>query len=361
MLIISGKLLASAEEQAEVHDRDGFLGPIFLEKMTAEGVFDWPQHFGLNSLGEYMENLIAIATRCASTAFLIHMHFCATTFAEQLSPGVTRRLASSRGLNRVPVLCSMNSEPGMHYRRTATRRSTVTLEPDGHGRGARVVAAKSFCSGLRQADFALSFVGDPVSKRSIAVVLDVEKDVGIGPALDLLGLRGTDTRTAAVDTVLPTGSTLGSIEHLPTQLWAFGHAAISYGIGAAALDGLTEARQVLRSDGRWGSTEDVGVGLARTHRLSSLAMLSSTAAAGIEADAERVLAAKILANSFANEATTLALQIVGGESLSTYSRWSRLFRDATTLRLLPPSDGRSSELIGRGETVGGKVIDTRVQ
>lgn len=332
------------------HDRDGEFAPGYVGFLRASGLL---AHRDLTDPGHRMAHLrqvSALARHCASTAFIVHMHHVARTLlsavAEHDAP-----VLDLLGQADSPLFCSLNSEPGMHYRRGGTRSSTVTWHDTEAGRHAKVVAEKHFCSGARYADFAFSLVGGPPLTRPWAAIIPLKHaGVAVGAPVELLGLRATDSRHVRFDVDLPATNVLPVSRPLPTALWSLGYAAMSHGVGSQVVAALTARRPALRDSGRWGEYEQLRLGQMVSAQESCTYALRAAGSAALD-DARHVLVAKLRAAEFATESARTAMEIVGGESVVLGSPWSRLFRDAVTLSLLPPSRDRAWRVLGAEEPI----------
>ncbi|MFC7527323.1 hypothetical protein [Actinoplanes sp. GCM10030250] len=334
----------------------GALARPFIAEMKAEGLFAHDPLWMRESTSQYVGQIVKIAKCCASTAFVLHMHHCAVAFIDVVTPAGSRGVLSDVSGEETPILCSMNSEPGMHYRRQAVRSSTV--EPSGPGT-VRVRARKHFCSGVANADVAFSLVGDRARQAVSAAVLNVGSDgFDIGEPFEMLGLRATDSRGVLIDSVVPESTVLPIAGQLPTHLWGIGYAAILHGIGVATTEAIESDRDDLAGDGRWGDREARMFGGLLELQETSAAVLDRATSPTFRSDPRSTLVARAAAERFAVSATQTALRLVGGQAAAMYSGWSRRLRDATTASLLPPTVDRGHLVLGSEGDI--RPVDTIV-
>lgn len=354
MFAASEALLARIRMTAPQHDRLGVLEAPFIAEMKAEGLFAHDPIWMRETLGQYLDQIVNIAKCCASTAFVLHMHHCAVAFVDFVAPDRGRSVLEKACNEEAPILCSMNSEPGMHYRRQAVRLSTI--EPSGP-RAIHIRAKKHFCSGVTNADVAFSLIGDRAHRTDYAAILKVNSPgFELGEPFELLGLRATDSRSVSIDSIVESGCVLPVTSPLPVHLWGIGYSAILHGIGAATTGDIISQRERFAGDGRWADRETRVLGRLLELQEVSVAAIHRATSEAPWCNPRLTLVARAASERFAVSATQNALRLVGGEGAAMYSTWSRRLRDATTASLLPPTVDRSHLVLGSEEDI--RPIDT---
>ena len=328
-------------------DRSGRFPDNHVSRLRQSGFLRYEADRSTDCLEKRIGALAALAELCPSSAFVVHMHQSVHWFITALTRAVNPNwLATTVAASSQPMFCSANSEPGVHYKRTAVRSTFFRREGDT----VRLQGRKHFCSGVGLADYIFSLATDENTGAPAAVVYPKRAPgVSIVGEWDSLGLRATDSRSLELDVTLSSDSVLPVTEPLAVEYWSLGYSAISYGIGKAVIRDIVGLQEALRQSGRWGDWELHELGRVHYAERAAASLLEAAVQQFHSADRKQaVVLARAAASQYAISACSFGLEVIGGEAVLFESPWSRRFRDAVTMGLLPPSTGRRLKLLGLG-------------
>jgi alkylation response protein AidB-like acyl-CoA dehydrogenase len=364
-------------ERAEVHDRDATFPSADVDDLRASGLLGLlvPERLGGMGAGfqEYTRVAMALARGSGSTALVFNMHASVTGSLA----GVPDDLARSLGVAetyfqwRDDVLRA--AVGGALYgvaiteREAGSRLSQLRTQYERTGEGFHLRGSKSVCTGAGHLDgylVAARASGSTDDQPTISYFLVPPGD-GVTPTgiWDPLGMRATASIGLELDTVVPADCLVGGVEGLvlllayamPQWLTA-SYAAVYAGVAQAA---LAEAVAYVRGRsvaGTVGGLADVGFIRARIGRADAqaqaarLALLEAgrrvDAAPGEPATNQAIYRAKLLAGDAAMQVAASMTEACGLGALRRGSVLERLYRDARSGAVMPPSSDVCADVLG---------------
>ena len=363
------KVSALARERfasrAEKHDLDssfpfenyqdlreaGFLG------LTIPKEFGGP---GVDSV-TYVLALLEMAKGCPATALTFNMHANVIINLNQLASDQQKRRYFDEVLQQGKLFATVMSEPESSFRDRFVLRTVFTPLPNGDF---RVKGVKHFCSlgdaadryfvtGLRE--------GKATAQEGIMAALVPRSEGGITleRPWNATGMRGTTSHSIRYDTEVSADDVLGDPGQLLTielSGFALGYAATYLGVAEAAYDFILDysktrviapSTEPLAHDSRVQRSLGEMSAQIRAARL----MLCEAAAVrktGIREDMSLATnQAKYLCAEAGVRVTEQAMRLAGGSGFLKSMPLERWHRDALAGPVMPPSNERCLEVIGR--------------
>ncbi len=315
---------------------------------------------GADSL-TYSLILKEISKGCAATGLTFNMHSAIVGFLDQLATPQEKARYFREAAQEGKIFASITSEPGSSFRDKFTV-GTAVKRVDG---GFVINGTKHFCSLATGADYYFTWgvLEDVADIREGLLTILVPKGapgITIEETWDTLGMRGTASHTMHYrDCFVPASQAVGApgaILGKDMSIWSLGYTAVYLGIAEAAYDfavnfaktqkfkpamtpimdqpsvqrtigemnaALEAARQLLYEAARMRGAED--------RRAKTLAMNR----------------AKYAASEAGVAITQLALRLCGGRGILKSFPLERHLRDALAGPVMPPSNDRCLETIGK--------------
>jgi alkylation response protein AidB-like acyl-CoA dehydrogenase len=317
---------------------------------------------GVDSL-TYALCLLEIARGCSATALTFNMHATVLGFLADLASPEQQRFYFSEVVDHGKLVASITSEPEQSFRDRFVLQTR--FEPlDGGSAGFRISGLKQFCSLGDAADyyFVSGLVdGAPSAREGILSAL-VPRDSGgisVEGRWNATAMRGTASHTIRYDCRVEPFAVVGRPGQLLTVDlggFALGYAAVYLGIGQAAFDFLVE---FVRTKPMRPSNEPMSHNAFVQRTLGELdsalraARLLLCEAAALKDQDDRVAAtkavnqAKYLGAETGSMVTERAIRLVGGRGILKDLPLERWRRDALAGPVMPPSNDRCLETIGK--------------
>jgi alkylation response protein AidB-like acyl-CoA dehydrogenase len=315
---------------------------------------------GADSL-TYSLVLHQIAKGCAATGLTFNMHSAILAFLQQLATPEQRDRYFREAARDGKVFASITSEPGSSFR-DKFAVGTLIKRADG---GYVINGTKHFCSLATGADYYFTWgVLEGVSdSREGLLTLLVPRDtpgITLEETWDALGMRGTASHTLHYrDCFVPASQVVGAPGAILGQdmsLWSLGYTAVYLGIAEAAYDfavhfaatqkfkpamtPIMEHPNVQQTIGQMHTTLE-----AARHLLYEAARVR--AAGDRRAKTLAMNRAKYAASEAGVAITQLALRLCGGRGILKSFPLERHLRDAMAGPVMPPSNDRCLETIGK--------------
>ena len=309
----------------------------------------------------YVLALLEIAKGCPATALTFNMHANVIINLSQLASHEQKLRYFDEVLEEGKLLATVMSEPESSFRDRFVLRTVFTPLPDGDY---RVKGVKHFCSlgdaadryfvtGLRE--------GTTTAQEGIMAALIPRSDDGIAleRPWNATGMRGTTSHSLRYDTMVSAGDVMGSPgELLSIELsgFALGYAATYLGIAEAAYDFILEYsknRTIAPSTETLAHDSRVQRNLGEMSLQIRAAKLMLCEAAEVRKSGireEMSLAtnqAKYLCAEAGVRITEQAMRLAGGSGFLKSMPLERWHRDALAGPVMPPSNDRCLEVIGR--------------
>ena len=363
--------------RAADYDRDAAFPQADVDDLRAAGLLGLlvPERLGGMGAGfeEYTKVATALARGSGSSALVFNMHASVTGALA----GVPDELARSLGVDdayfdwRDGVLRA--AAEGALYgvaiteREAGSRLSALRTCYTREGDGYRIRGSKSVCTGAGHLDgylVAARAEGSADDNPTVSCFL-VPPGPGVvaGGSWDPLGMRATASIGLELDTLVAADRLVGGMEGLvlllayamPQWLTA-SYASVYVGVAQAA---LAEAVAYVRGRtvaGRPGGLANVGFVRGRLGRADAqveaarLALLEAgrrvDAAPGEPETNQAVYRAKLLAGDAAMEVAASCTEACGLGALRRGSTLERLFRDARSGAVMPPSSDVCADVLG---------------
>jgi alkylation response protein AidB-like acyl-CoA dehydrogenase len=346
-----------------------------LEDLRAEGLLGLMVPAALGGMGagfeEYVQVAMALARASGSTALLFNMHASVTgglaSIPDEmaLALGVRESFFATRdGALRAAAGGSVYgvaiSEPEVGSRLSALRS---TYEPEGDG--FRIRGRKSAVSGAGHLDAYLVAARRADAEEPVISYFLVSQGPGLSVerTWDPLGMRATASNALAIDTHVPGDALLGGVEGLVLPLaqgmpqWLVAsYAAVYAGLAQAAVDeaiAYLRRRSVAGERGGLGRLALVRARVGRAEAETLAARLTLEHAARLvelqpgEPETNRwVYRAKLLAGDAAMRAAGSLAEACGLGALQRGSPLERIFRDARSGSIMPPSSDVAADYLG---------------
>ncbi len=315
---------------------------------------------GADSL-TYSLVLKEISKGCAATGLTFNMHSAILAFLDQLATPAQKARYFREAALEGKIFASITSEPGSSFR---DKFAVGTGIKQVNGRYI-INGTKHFCSLSTGADYFFTWgmlEGATESREGILTLLVPRESPGITieETWDTLGMRGTASHTMHYrDCAVPVSQVVGepgAILGKDMSIWSLGYTAVYLGIAEAAYDfavsfartqkfrpamtPIMEHPQVQRTIGEMNAV------------LESARQLLYEAARmrGAEDRRAKTLAmnrAKYAASEAGVAIAQLALRLCGGRGILKAFPLERHLRDAMAGPVMPPSNDRCLETIGK--------------
>lgn len=319
--------------------------------------------FGGQGLPADLVNLRLAEVAAANPSLAIQLfqhHAVASRIAEFGTPTQKKKFLSSMARGET-VAASAWSEKGAG----ANKSSLSTIARPAPGGGWHITGAKTFATGVSQADIVLVLVktsepspGEPddygaAGQTFFLVDLDTP-GVRIDGEIDMVGMRGSNTAMLSFDDVfVPADRILGCPGQARKIIAGVRHSGLT--LGAVSLGIAQAALQLARQ-----AFERPSISAQRKtivqEKLARLAVLVAAAGAIVERAGQRgaqidkvngPLAAKVFASETAETVCREVAQLYGGAGYVRGSAIDRLARDARAISLMGPINELALELISK--------------
>ncbi len=309
----------------------------------------------------YSRVLLEIAKGCAATGLTFNMHSAILAFLRQLATPEQQAQYFGEVVREGKVFASITSEPGSSFREKFAVGTGITRADGGYV----INGTKHFCSLSTGADYYFTWgilEGAADAREGLLTLLVPRATPGITleETWDTLGMRGTASHTLHYrDCFVPAArvvGTPGAILGQDMSLWSLGYTAVYLGIAEAAYDfALQFARTQRFKPALTALAEQPGVqqAIGQMHTILESARHLLVEAARVRATGDR--REKTLAMNRAKYAATeagvaigqLALRLCGGRGILRRYLLERHLRDAMAGPVMPPSNDRCLETIGK--------------
>ena len=312
----------------------------------------------------YVMVLEEIARGCANTSMTVHMHSTVQRFIAALATSDQKARFYPEVVQRGKLFGSWASESAVSLTRSFLVETPIQPVEGGY----IINGVKHFCTMAEAASFYMLWCaldGSSDMNSSLVQVLVPADSPGIRVAGDwnTLGMRGTVSPSVEFkDCFVESGQVLGGPgEALKTgviESFGLGYAAIYLGAAAAALDYTADYcknRRFIPDPLPIAHDVTIQRHIAEMsiHLEAARLVLHQSAAEWNEADVatKGVLAAKAkyLCTEAALNATSRAIQVVGGRSAHKAMPLERAFRDVRTSTLMPPNVDTMLATIGKAQ------------
>ena len=309
----------------------------------------------------YVLALLEMAKGCPATALTYNMHANVVTNINQLASHEQRKRYFDEVLGKGKLFATVMSEPDSSFRDRFVLRTVFTPLPGGDY---RVKGVKHFCSlgdaadryfvtGLRE--------GTETAQDGIMAALVPRSDDGITleRPWNATGMRGTTSHSIRYDTVVSADDVMGTPGQLLTielSGFALGYAATYLGVAEAAYDFIldySKTRVIAPSTEPLAHDSRVQRNLGKMSAQIRAARLMLCEAAEVRKSGvreEMSLAtnqAKYLCAEAGVRVTEQAMRMAGGSGFLKSMPLERWHRDALAGPVMPPSNDRCLEVIGR--------------
>lgn len=309
--------------------------------------------------------LLEMAKGCPATALTFNMHANVIINIDQLADGRQKERYFREVLDEGKLFATVMSEPDSSFRDRFVLRTAFKPTVDG---GYRVSGVKHFCSLGDAADryFVSGLLEGTTSAREgimAALVPRSEAGITLERRWNATGMRGTTSHSIRYDTQVGAQDILGEPGQLLTielSGFALGYAATYLGVAEAAYDFIREYARtrtiapatepmshnplVQRSLGEMSAqlrAARLMLGEAATIRMSEQTG-GDRAAVSLATNQAKYLAAEA-----GVQVTEQAMRLAGGSGFLKDLPLERWHRDALAGPVMPPSNDRCLEIIGR--------------
>ncbi len=313
----------------------------------------------------YVLALLEIAKGCPATALTFNMHANVIINIAQLASPEQQRRYFKEVLEEGKLFATVMSEPDSSFRDRFVLRTVFTPLPGGDY---HVQGVKHFCSLGDAADryFVTGLkAGTDTAQEGIMAAMAPRSETGITleRRWNATGMRGTTSHSIRYDTEVPAEDIMGEPGQLLTidlSGFALGYAATYLGIAEAAYEFILEyAKNRIIAP----ATESLAhnpliqrnLGEMRAQLRAARLMLCEAATVRRSGVREEMALATNQAKYLCAEAgvrvTEQAMRMAGGSGFLKDMPLERWHRDALAGPVMPPSNDRCLEIIGR--IVGG--------
>ncbi len=320
------------------------------------------EHGGLDADPlSYSLVLKEISKGCAATGLTFNMHCAILAFLQQLATPEQQARYFREATRDGKVFASITSEPGSSFR-DKFAVGTALKRADG---GFVINGTKHFCSLATGADYYFTWgvlEGAADTREGLLTLLVPRETPGITleETWDTLGMRGTASHTLHYrDCFVPAAQVVGAPGGILGQdmsLWSLGYTAVYLGIAEAAYDFAVQFAKTQRFKPAMTPIMEhpnvqQSVGQMNTVLESARQLLYEAARLrGAEDRRAKTLAmnrAKYAASEAGVAITQLALRLCGGRGILKTFPLERHLRDAMAGPVMPPSNDRCLETIGK--------------
>lgn len=305
--------------------------------------------------------LIEIAKGCPATALTFNMH---STVIEAFLKGLASEEQKQRYYGEVvdkgAIFASITSEPDSSFAKAFVMRTEFSPVDDGY----HVKGVKHFCSLGDAADY--YFVsgllsGTDTAREGIvsALIPRANSGIEIESRWNSTAMRGTTSHSIRYDSVVPHSAVIGGPGTLLTadfSSFALGYAAVYQGVAEAAFEYIAQYAQnkVFAP-----ATEPIShnpliqrsIGDMATQLRAARLLIIDAARTKMHGDREATILAvnqaKYLSAEVGLAVTTQAMRMAGGGGILKSSPLERWHRDSLAGPVMPPSNDRCMETIGK--------------
>ena len=301
-----------------------------------------------------------IARGCSATALTFNMHSTILTFIDELGTEEQKQFYFEEVAKNGKLVASITSEPDSSFRDKYVLRTSFT-PTDG---GFHVEGLKHFCSLGDSADYYFltgMMEGTSTAKEGLMSALVPRADSGIKVERrwNATGMRGTVSHTIRYDTVVKASQIVGPPGGFLTvdlSRFSLGYAATYLGIAETSFDFIVE---YAKSRSLSSSTAAMSEGVVTQSTIAEMGtsiraaklLLCETAVVRNTDDTEaKTLAttqAKYLCAEVGVRVTEQAMRLAGGRGFLRDMPLERWHRDALAGPVMPPSNERCLETIGK--------------
>ncbi len=300
-----------------------------------------------------------IARGCSATALTFNMHSTILTFINELGTEEQKRFYFREVAENGKLVASITSEPDSSFRDKYVIRTTFTPTDEGY----HVQGLKHFCSLGDSADYYFLTgleEGTSTAKEGLlaALVPRASSGIKIERRWNATGMRGTISHTISYDTLVETSQIVapaGGFLTVDLSRFSLGYAATYLGIAETSFDFIVEYAKT-KSPSSTSAMSDNPVTqsaiaeMGTSIRAAKL-LLCETAIVRDSDDSEaRILAttqAKYLCAEVGVRVTEQAMRLAGGRGFLKDLPLERWHRDALAGPVMPPSNERCLETIGK--------------
>ena len=309
----------------------------------------------------YVLALLEMAKGCPATALTFNMHANVIININQLASDEQKQRYFSEVIKCGKLFATVMSEPDSSFRDRFVLRTVFTPLPNGNF---RVVGVKHFCSlgdaadryfvtGLREG------TGNAQEGIMAAMVPRGDQGITLERPWNATGMRGTTSHSIRYDTEVSAEDVMGTPGQLLTielSGFALGYAATYLGVAEAAYDFILEyskTRVIAPSTEPLAHDNRVQRNLGEMSAQIRAARLMLCEAAEVRKTGvreEMSLAtnqAKYLCAEAGVRITEQAMRMAGGSGFLKSMPLERWHRDALAGPVMPPSNDRCLEVIGR--------------
>jgi hypothetical protein len=305
--------------------------------------------------------ILEMAKGCPATALTFNMHANVIgTFLENLATPEQKQRYFGEVVEKGRLFASITSEPDSSFRDRFVLRTTFVPVDQGY----RIQGTKHFCSLGDAADyyFVSGLLEGSTSARDglvSAMIPRSESGIRVEGRWNAAGMRGTTSHTIRYDAVVGHSEIIGAPGQLLTvglSGFALGYAATYLGVAEAALEFII---QYARNRVLPPATDPIShhpltqrtIGeMATSVKAARLLLLDAAQAKDAgnpEATTLAVNQAKYYAAEVAMSVTEKAMRLAGGSGILKSYPLERWHRDALAGPVMPPSNDRCLETIGR--------------
>jgi alkylation response protein AidB-like acyl-CoA dehydrogenase len=352
--------------RAAWYDRDAKNPTESWRDLAAEGLLAAAipaAHGGLGlDMPTYVDVIRTVAQGCANTAMTLHMHSTVMRFIDALGTEPQKRRYFEEVVKHGKLFGSWGSEPAVSLSRNFLMETAIREA----GGGFVVEGVKHFCTMALGASYymvwcALDGHGD-MGKALVQALIPAEtRGIATDGKWDTLGMRGTYSPSVTFDNVrIDRDATLGdpgaALQAGVVESFGLGYAAVYIGIAEAALEFSIDyvQKRVVKPENiavAQDPTVQRHIGSLVLHLDAAKLVMDDAAARWDAADltgrGDLANRAKALAAEASLEATSKAIQVVGGRGAYRDFPLERAFRDVRTATLMPPTMDRMLETIGK--------------
>lgn len=304
--------------------------------------------------------LLEIAKGCAATALTFNMHATVITFIAAVGTEAQKQQYFGGVVRDGRLFASITSEPESSFRDRYVLQ-TVFRPVNG---GYHVSGVKHFCSLGDSADyyFVSGILEGSASAREgllSALIRRTDPGIKVEGIWNATGMRGTISHTIRYDSFVDRSEVIGApgeLFNVDLSGYALGYAATYLGIGEAAFDFILE---YARTKTFKPSTEPLShhpltqrtVAEMGTAIRAARLLLYEAARMKMQGDKEATMLAVNQAKYFGAEVgamvTERAIRLAGGRGILKELPLERWHRDALAGPVMPPSNDRCLETIGK--------------
>jgi alkylation response protein AidB-like acyl-CoA dehydrogenase len=314
---------------------------------------------GADSL-TYTLCLLEIAKGCSATALTFNMHSTVLTFLALLGTEEQKQRYFRDVVEDGELIASITSEPESSFRDKYVLRTSFIP----NGEGYRVRGVKHFCSLGDAADYYFvsgMLEGSSTAKDGLlsALIPRTSSGIEVEGLWNATGMRGTISHTIRYDSLVDRSEIIGSPGQLLTidlSGFALGYAATYLGIAEAAFDFIVEYAKTRSAAPSpepmsYHPLTQRAIGEMATAIRAAKLLMCEAALVKQEGDREAAMLAvnqaKYLSAEVGLRTTENAMRLAGGRGFLKDLPLERWHRDALAGPVMPPSNERCLETIGK--------------